>query len=161
MGRLTGLVLAVILLGTVGSAEAQVPATMGGFGFDYAQPISGNSYVLDRWWMVQATPSAGTALPPAASAEQSAAAEASQPGRVARNTRRGRSFSRVSTRPYNRYGVQPGAPLPTGSLYWPATAGRPLYAPNQRYVSYGQGYGVSPYGSADYGAQYKGMYWGH
>lgn len=163
MGRLTGLVLAVTLVGAVGSAEAQVPATLGGFGFDYAQPIPANGYVLNRWWMVQATPMVGNPLPPTAYAQQqpAAAAQAAQPGRVTRNTRAGRSLSRVNSRPYNRYGVQPVAPLPTGSLYLPVTPGMPLYSPAQRYASYGQGYGVSPYGSADYGAMYKGYYWGY
>ena len=51
--------------------------------------------------------------------------------------------------------TRPSTALPTGSLYWPG-GGMPLYSPAQRYAAYGQGYGVSPYGRADYGAHTRG-----
>jgi hypothetical protein len=157
-----GLVLAVMLVVVGRSAHAQMPAPMnGGFGFDYAQTTPSNSYVLDRWWMVQATPTVGTTLPPSTVVEQPATVQPANPRRVSRAARTGRSISRVSSRPYSWAGARPVTPLPTGSLYWPAPAGVPLYSPVQRYASYGEGYGVSPYGSADYGAQYKGLYWGN
>lgn len=156
-----GLVLAVLLVAVGRPAQAQVPAAVGGFGFDYAQPIPANGYVLNRWWMVQPTPAMGNALPPSTAVQQPVMVQPASPVRVTRSGRIGRSLSRVSARPYNRTVVQPGAPLPTGSLYWAPAPGTALYSPAQRYASYGQGYGVSPYGSAYYGAQYKGMYWGN
>jgi hypothetical protein len=158
MCRLTGLVLALVLVVAAGQearAQAPVPGP-GGFGFEYTQTLPSNSLILDRWWMLEATPAVGTALPPPAVVQQPAAVEPANPGRAARPTRVVRSFSRVSSRPLNPAGVQPTTSLPTGSLYWPGAAGVPLYSPAQRYATYGQGYGVSPYGTADYGAAYKG-----
>ena len=35
----------------------------GGFGFEYTQVFPSNSLVLDRWWMVAATPAVGTVHP--------------------------------------------------------------------------------------------------
>ena len=133
----------------------------GGFGLEYAQTPPSNGYVLDRWWMVQATPSVGNALPPSNLVQPApAAVQPANPRRVTRAARAARSFSRLNARTANRAGMPAATALPTGSLYWPA-AGMPLYSPAQRYAAYGQGYGVSPYGSADYGAQYKGLYWGN
>jgi hypothetical protein len=83
------------------------------------------------------------------------------PARAARAQRAGRSLARSGNRSFTGAGVQPGAPLPTGSLYWPGARGMPVYSPAQRYATYGYGYGVSPYGTADYGAAYKGYYWAH
>lgn len=162
MSRLMGLVLAVMFLMMNRSADAQAPM-YGGFGMEYTQPIPANTYVLDRWWMVQATPMVGSALPPPVMAQAPAAVQQPvYPGRLSRRAARtARSYSRTTMRPYNGAAVQPMSPLPTGSLYWPTAPGTPLYVPAQRYAAYGQGYGVSPYGSADYGAQYKGMYWGY
>jgi hypothetical protein len=162
MIRLMGSVLAVMLILAFGpSARAQMPAPLpanGGFGFEYAQLVPSNRLVLDRWWMVQATPAVATGWPAAAVVEQPAV-EPANPGRMARANRTGRSFSRLSGRSFNRARVQYATPLPTGSLNWQGVGSVPLYSPAQRYASYGQGYGVSPYGSADYSAQYKGMYW--
>ena len=69
-----------------------------------------------------------------------------------------RSLGRAGHRRRTAASARTSAPLPTGSLYWP-DAVVPLYSPAQRYATYGQGYGVSPYGTADYGAAYKGHYW--
>lgn len=160
MRRLTGLVLAVAVIGVLSAnpARAQAPMPMnGGFGFNYTQGIPANSYVLDRWWMVGETPMVGSAVP----AGTVAVPQPADAGRVVRSGRARRSYSRVVVRPYNRAGIPAASALPTGSLYWPATSGMPLYSPAQRYASYGQGYGVSPYGTADYGALYKGLYWGN
>jgi hypothetical protein len=163
MSRLIGSFLAVMLVAVAGpSARAQMPAPLpayGGFGFEYTQPIPSNRVALDRFWMVEATPSVGASMPTAAASQP--AVEPANAGRVVRATRSGRSFSRVVTRPYNRTGLQPGTSLPTGSLSWYGVGSVPLYSPDQRYATYGSGYAVSPYGSADYGAQYKGMYWAH
>jgi hypothetical protein len=163
MIRLTGSVLALMLVLVLGQpARAQMPAYLpanGGFGFEYTQPIPSNSLMLDRWWMVQATPAVVTPMPATAVAAPPAAVEPADPGRVARATRTGRSFSRVVSRPYNRAVVQPATSLPTGSLSWLGVASVPLYSPAQRYATYGEGYGVSPYGTVDYSASYKGMYW--
>jgi hypothetical protein len=166
MSRLTGWVLAVVLVVVVGrEARAQVPESLpayGGFGFDYGQPVPSNTYVLDRWGMLEATPMLGVALPAApAVVERPATARPAQVGRVARSTRAVRSLSRVNTRRTIRANVEEAAPLPTGSLYWPGAVGIPVYSPAQRYASYGYGYGVSPYGTADYGAAYKGQYSGN
>ena len=165
MSRLTGWVLTVVLVVVVGrEARAQVPGSLpayGGFGFDYAQPIPSNSFVLDRWGMLEATPMLGVALPVPTAVERSATARPAHVGRVARSTRAVRSLSRVNTRRTSRAAVEDLAPLPTGSLYWPGAVGMPVYSPAQRYASYGFGYGVSPYGTADYGAAYKGLYSGN
>jgi hypothetical protein len=162
MSRAAGWVLAVGLLVVAGQpARAQMPAPVaGGFGIDYSQPIPSNSMVLDRWWLLEATSGVGAALPPA-SVESPTAAAPVAPGRAARVSRTHRSMARSVNRSFTRAGVEPGAPLPTGSLYWPVAAGMPVYSPAQRYATYGYGYGVSPYGTADYGAAYKGYYWDH
>jgi hypothetical protein len=161
MSRLMGWVLAVGLFAVVGQpARAQMPAPVGGgFGLQYTQPIPSGTLVLNRWGMLEATPGVGTALPPATAVEQPASVPPVARARVARGNRMGRSFARVTGRPITGAGVQPGAPLPSGSLYWPGAAGMPLYSPAQRYATYGYGYGASPYGTADYGAAYKGYYW--
>ncbi len=163
MNRPVGLMLAVMFVLVGQSAHAQLPAVgqlpaNGGFGMDYAQPVPSNTYVLDRWWMVQATPSVGSALPP--SNQVQSAPVVVQPANPRRMTRAARSLSRMNARAVNRVGAPAATALPSGSLYWPATS-MPLYSPEQRYAAYGQGYGVSPYGSVDYGAQYKGLYWGN
>ncbi len=158
MRRVMGWVLAVGLIAVSGQPlRAQMPAPVyGGFGQEYSQPIPSNTLVLDRWWMLEETPGVADALPPAAAVQRPAVAGPIAPRRVARTNR---SFARPGRRPVTRAGVQPGAPLPTGSLYWPGAVGMPVYSPAQRYASYGWGYGVSPYGTADYGAAYKGYYW--
>jgi hypothetical protein len=162
MSRVTGLVLWAVLVVMVGQdTRAQMPAGPGGFGFEYAQPVPSNSVLLDRWWMPVETPAASTTLPPAGAVETAPAVQATNPGRAARTARGVRSFSRVSNRRFARFEAQPATSLPTGSLYWPGAAGVSFYSPAQRYAGYGQGYGVSPYGSADYGANYKGFYWGY
>src|SRR4051794_39523150 len=99
MRRITGLILAaVLLLVVVPKADAQVAAAgasglggyggynaagqpVGGFGFDYAQTIPSNSYVLDRWWMVTETPTVGTVPAPAAPPEAAPAAPAARRSR--------------------------------------------------------------------------------
>ncbi len=162
MSRLIGSFLAVVFVAVAGpSARAQMPAPLpayGGFGFEYTQPIPSNTLLLDRFWMVEPTPSVVAPMPRTAAVPQPVAQPANT-GRVARATRTGRTFSRIVARPYNRAGIQTATPLPTGSLSWNGVGSVPLYSPAQRYATYGSGYGVSPYGSVDYGAQYKGMYW--
>jgi hypothetical protein len=162
MSRLMGWLLAVGLVAVVGQpARAQMPAPVfGGFGLEYMQPVPTGTVVLNRWGLLEVIPAVGTALPPTTAIEQPAAVRQVAPGRVSRANRPGRSFARVGSQPVAGAGVELGAPLPTGSLYWPAAAGMPLYSPAQRYASYGGGYGVGPYGTADYGAAYKGYYWG-
>jgi hypothetical protein len=162
MSRLMGgLVLAVMFVGFAGSAHAQMPAPYGGFGMEYTQMVPANSYVLDRWWTVQATPSVGTMMPPQMVVQQPAQVQVQpvNPRRAARAVRAGRSFSRGVAQGYGQAGLQSATPLPTGSLYWPTPPGMPIYSPAQRYAAYGQGYGISPYGSADYGSMYKGWNW--
>jgi hypothetical protein len=164
-----GLVLSVLWVGFGGSARAQMPAptTYGGFGMEYTQMVPANSYVLDRFWTIQATPAVGTQMPAPMVVQQPAVVQRPavvqprvNPRRVARAARAGRAFARGGAVTYGPAGLQYATPLPTGSLYWPGapTAGTPIYTPAQRYASYGQGYGLSPYGSADYGSMYKG--WG-
>jgi hypothetical protein len=107
MSRVTGWVLAVVLVVVVGrEACAQVPGSSpaygGGFGLDYAQPIPSNSFVLDRWGMLEATPMLGVALPAPGMVERPATARPAQVGRVARRTRAVRSLSRVNTRRTSR-----------------------------------------------------------
>lgn len=161
MNRLMGLFVVVVLIGAGRSAQAQVASPYyGGFGFEYAQPPPANSYLLDRWWTVQASPMVGTTLPPRVMYEPAATPEPVNPRRATR-TRMGRSLGTGAGRTYRSAAAPPTTPLPTGSLYWMGTAGVPTYSPVQRYSAYGQGYGVSPYGSADYGASYKGLYWGY
>jgi hypothetical protein len=157
MGRVTGWVLAMGLVAVAGqSARAQMPAAVnGGFGVEYTQTIPANSLMLDRWWMLEATPRMGSVPPQSATVVQPAAMQPVAPARGARAHRSGRSFARGGSRPVTSAVVQPVAPLPMGSLYWPQAIGMPLYSPSQRYASYGYGYGVSPYGTAYYGA-YKG-----
>jgi hypothetical protein len=157
MNRVTGWVVAMGLVAVAGQpARAQMPAAVnGGFGVEYTQTIPANSLLLDRWWMVEATPGVGSFLPQSATVVQPAAVRPVVPARAARAHRTSRSIARMSSRPVTSAVVQPGAPLPMGSLYWPEAIGMPLYSPSQRYASYGYGYGASPYGTAYYGA-YKG-----
>jgi hypothetical protein len=163
MSRLTVPFLALVLVAVVGpSARAQMPAPLpayGGFGFEYVQPVPSNSLMLDRWWMVEATPAVAAPMPTAVAAPQPAVMQPATPAPLARASRTGRSFSRVLARPYSRAGVQTVTPLPTGSLGWYGVGSVPIYSPAMRYAAYGQGYGVSPFGTVDYSAQYKGMYW--
>ena len=160
MSRLTGSILAVVLVVVVGQeARAQMPGN-GAFGMEYAQPIPSNSVVLNRWWMLEATPMVGTMPPPVVVAQPSTA-QAAYLGRPARPARAVRSLSRVSSRRPSRAVVTAPTLLPTGSLYWQGASSVPLYTPAQRYATYGYGYGVSPYGTANYGVAFKGMYWGY
>lgn len=165
MGRLTfALVVALIWVGFAGSAYAQVPVSgYGGFGMEYTQAMPANSYVLDRWWLVRPTPAVVSAMPPQSVVTQPATVQQPQPANPRRAARVARRSIARGTAPasYGTAGLQQGTPLPTGSLYWGApAAGMPIYSPAQRYAAYGQGYGVSPYGTADYNALYKGYYWG-
>jgi hypothetical protein len=159
MTRLVGSVLGLFLVLAVGQpVRAQMPAPVyGGFGLEYTQPVPTNRYVLDRWWMVQATPTVAAPLPAPAVVQQPVVVEPAQTGRLSRAARPSRSLGR----PVSSAVVQSPTALPTGSLNWLAAPGMSLYSPAQRYASYGQGYGVSPYGTADYGAAYKGMSWGY
>jgi hypothetical protein len=162
MRRLTGSALAVVLVIAIGQearAQSADPASgPGGFGLEYTQSVPSNSLVLDRWWMLEATPMVGSILPGPAVAQTEASTVQTTP--AARAARPARSFSRTANRRLDRGVVPASASLPTGSLYWPAGV-VPLYSPAQRYATYGQGYDVSPYGTIDYGAAYKGFYWGY
>lgn len=166
MRRVMGSALGFVVILALGqSAWAQMPAPSGSgagaFGPEYTQAPPSNSLILDRWWMMQATPVVGT-LPYWTTPHFDMAA---QPPRAVVRSRTGRSLarsrSRVATRRISR-GADPAAiALPTGSLVWPRGPVVPLYSPANRYAAYGYGYGVSPYGSMDYGAAYKGMAWGN
>jgi hypothetical protein len=160
MSRLVGSVLGLVLVLVVGQpARAQAPGSVyGGFGLNYMQPVRSGSYVLDRWWMVQPTPIIGATVPPPAMVRQPVV-QPTPAGRLPRSARATRSFGRLNNRPMSA--VSTATPLPTGSLYWPAGVGAPLYSPAQRYATYGQGYGVGPYGVVNYNMGYKGMYWGN
>ena len=102
-------------------------------------PLAG-TFWLDRFGMVHAT-------------------EPAQPlPRVARATPRNQNDrQRRRAAGFRR----PGARLPTGSLQWPGSSGVVLYSPWLRYQSYGSGYGRGPYGNADCGIMYKGMWLGY
>ncbi len=166
MRRLMGLALAVVLVafGQTARAQSDYPGAVAGFGYagfglGYTQVIPSNSLVLDRWWMLQETPMVVPMLPesgasraPVSTATATAAPRAARPAR---------SFARGGSRRSDRSVTPASSPLPTGSLDWGGSAVVPLYSPVQRYATYGQGYGVSPYGTADYGAAYKGYYWGN
>ena len=71
-------------------------------------------------------------------------------GRAARGTR-------VYSRGYNQAPAPYATQLPRGQLVWPGSALAPGYTPASRYQSYGNGYGVSPYGSNFWGGYYKGF----
>lgn len=167
MRRAAVWVLAILLIAVAGresraQATAGLPSGYGGFGLEYTQTIPSNSLILDRWWMLEPTQAVGSAVP--ASGRQSAnPAAAVSPTRTARSSRVVRSLSRTSGRRATSGTVttRTAAPMPTGSLAWPGAGVMPLYSPAQRYATYGYGYGVSPYGTADYGAAYKGMEWGN
>jgi hypothetical protein len=167
MRRLTGLGLAVVLVVSFDqSARAQsdyAGAVMGfgyaGFGLDYTQTVPSNSLVLDQWWMLQETPMVGPMLPEAGAARTPVAKVSAIP--APRAARPARSFARAGSRRLGRSVTPASSPLPIGSLDWGGSAVVPSYSPVQRYAAYGQGYGVSPYGTADYGAAYKGYYWGN
>ena len=147
MNRPLGLVLAVIVAsGRLSRQRRPVAgeslAGNGGFGLEYTQPIPSNSYVLDRWWMVQATPTVGNACrrrPRAAGPRRSPAGQsvgrwlvrpgpsAVRAGQCAAGPNRAGSDVRLRFRP--------------GRSYWPGAVGVPLYSPAQRYAAYGSGYG--------------------
>jgi len=180
MRRILGPILAmgfVVML--VGQASAQTPEDdliggsvhggyapynlpFGGFGFGYTQVLPSNSYVLDRYWMVAATPSVGTmaqAVAPAQATEpvqRVARARAGKPARPVRSV-----APKAGARKTYQAAAQTTEPLPSGSLYWQGNAGVPLYSPAQRYGTYGYGYGSSPHGTIDYGFAYQGYYWGY
>jgi hypothetical protein len=137
---------------TGASAQAGYPGSepFGGFGFNHAQVLPSNSYVLDQWWMLWATPTVGTVAP-------EPAAPAPPATRPAPASRTPRNLVRRST----RASAPATHPLPTGSLYWPGASGVVLYSPAQRYASYEGGYARSAYGTIDYGLSYKGFYWGY
>jgi hypothetical protein len=160
-----GLALAVVLVASFGQgarAQSEYPGVVvgsgyAGFGLGYTQVIPSNSLVLDRWWMLQETPMVGSMSPDAAAS----AAGTAPAVPAARATRPARSLARTGSRRLDRSVTPTSEPLPTGSLDWGGSAVVPLYSPIQRYATYGQGYGVSPYGTADYGAAYKGYSWGN
>jgi hypothetical protein len=96
--------------------------------------VRAGGFFVDRFGMVHATPNFGAARPTHASRTQAS------PGRAA-----------------SRRGVaKPSYQLTTGSLYWPAGNEVMLYSPLARYQTYGDGYGLGPYGAADHGIMYKG-----
>jgi hypothetical protein len=74
---------------------------------------------------------------------------------------RGRVRLPRGTRVYSRGYAQAPAPyatqLPRGDLQWPGSYLTPGYSPYSRFQTYGQGYGVSPYGSNYWGGYYKGF----
>jgi hypothetical protein len=149
-----GLVLAVVLLlGLASQSQAQMPAgDFGGFGYNYAQTVPSNSYILDRWWMVTESPTVET-TPPTVSTAQTQEGLVAQPAATARRVGGRRLFNRArAPRTYS---------LPTGSLYWPGAGAVSLYSPAQRHQSYDAGYARSPYGSINYGIAYKGYDWGY
>ncbi len=185
MMRILGPVVAITLMSLGSRAVAQVPEddlragstngrpglfneSYGGFGFGYTQVLPSNSYVFDRYWNLVETPSVGSTTPdgsltpsvastrPGEPAERVAKARTGKPARLA-----GKAASRSVGRKTYRTAVQPPEPLPSGSLYWPGSAGASLYSPALRSGTYGWGYGVSSYGSIDYGSSYKGYYWGY
>jgi hypothetical protein len=134
----------------------------GGFGFGYTQLLPSNSYVLDRYWMVEATPAVGTMTPGVAPARAVAPVQGvarARSGRTARSVRA--AATKAGARKSYQAAAPPTEPLPSGSLYWPGTDAVPLYSPDQRYGSYGYGYDRSPVGSIDYGSYYKGYDWGY
>ena len=158
MIRTTGLALAAILMTVGQAARAQMPTYHGGFGMAYTQPIPANTAVPDRWWTMQATPTVGSTMPYPSVGYNPYAQMPAAPRRVLRGRRNNRVIRGAS-----RYAAAPAAEtyaLPTGSLYWPAQPGTPIYSPAQRYAAYGQGYALSPYGTTDYGSMYKGYAWG-
>jgi hypothetical protein len=108
-------------------------ANHGGVGLGYSPMVRAWGFV-DRFGMLQATPSVSAVRP-----ERAAQVRAV---RILHET--------VPSGPRTRYA------LPTGSLYWPAAGGVMLYSPLARYQSYGAGYAVGPYGTADHGIMYKG-----
>ena len=167
MRRLMGLALAAVLVASFGQtarAQSEYPAAVAGFGYagfglGYTQVIPSNSLVLDRWWMIEETPMVGSMLPEPGAARTPVAT--ATPAPAPRGARPARSMARSGSRRLDRSVMPASSPLPTGSLNWGGSAVVPVYSPAQRYAAYGQGYEVSPYGSADYGAAYKGYYWGN
>ncbi len=161
MRRAIGSTLAVMLVVAMGQvARAQAPSASGAgaFGPEYTQAPPSNSLVLDRWWMLEATPAVGPMLPQAAAPSTENAAPRS---RAVVRGRTSRSLSRAASRRVARGADPMTVNLPTGSLAWPGGTTVPLYSPADRYSAYGFGYAVSPYGSMDYGSAYKGMAWGN
>ncbi len=153
--------------GGVHGGYAPFNQPFGGFGFGYTQVLPSNTYVLNRYWMLVETPSLGV-LPAGGAAVSVVPAQAAEPVQIVGKARAGKP-ARPARSAATRYGVrksyraaaQPIQSLPSGSLYWPGTAGAPLYSPAQRYGTYGSGYGLGAYGSIDYGSSYKGYYWGY
>ena len=178
LGAVSGFALTLVLVGhasaqvsgeTLDSDTPQVSAlpvnqTHGGFGFEYTQLLPSNSYVLDRYWMAVATPSIDSQTdyantkPPAVMSPTPV--QKVQRALTARSAKPVRS-SKARTRRLDQGEVQSAEPLPTGSLSWEGASGVPLYFPSERMGSYGYGYGVSSYGSINYGSSYKGYYWGY
>jgi hypothetical protein len=154
MSRILGSILSgVVLLGAPHPAQAQStlfePYAMedpgygdapvgydgnGGFGLGYSQPVTAGAFVLDRFGLVHAAPRVGT---PGVASAPCAPAPLRRTGRE-----RGRATARYR--------------LPTGSLYWPDAEGVMLYSGAARIRSYGDGYGIGPYGTTDHGIMYKG-----
>jgi len=159
MSRMCGLILVGIgLLSLAAPAHAQVATTdpygmedygfggysgefqnFGGIGLGSSQAVPAGGVIMDRFGMLHAIPNIGTE--PTARAQRARAPQA-RAGFGRAGSARGRA-----QRQYQ---------LPTGSLYWPAGNGVMLYAPFERYQSYGDGYGRGPYGSVDHGIMYKG-----
>ena len=92
MGRVTAWVLAMGLVAVAGQlAPAQMPGPVyGGFGVEYTQTIPANSLMLDRWWMLEATPRVGSIQPQSATVVRPAAVQPVAPARGARARRTGR-----------------------------------------------------------------------
>jgi hypothetical protein len=143
-----------------GSTPFNLPS--GGFGLGYTQVLPSDGYVLDRYWQVVATSSAGTMAPADAPAQATepvqrvARARAGKPARTARSV-----GIKARARKTDQVASQTTEPLPSGSLYWSGAAGVSLYSPTERYASYGYGYDRSPHGTTDYGFAYQGYYLGY
>ena len=111
----------------------------GGFGLETIQIPFAGAFWLDQFGLVHAI-------------------EPAQPlPRIAAR----RSAPKSIVAPASHRVSKTGARLPTGSLAWPGASGVVLYSPWLRYQSYGSGYGRGPYGNADCGIMYKGMWLGH
>jgi hypothetical protein len=106
----------------------------GGFGMQYSPAIPAGGVIVDQWGGLHAVGQATTA--PVVAAQPKTRVVGS------------RMLSR-------RAAAQPRYVLPTGSLGWSDGNGGMLYSPDARYSSYGNGYGVGPYGMVDHRVMWK------